>query len=117
MSEFTKKQIQNYYNWRHHHGKILPEDSPQNSQEAALHHIGCIDRITELEAALAEKTDWCIEIDELAVTLQTQLEAVKEIIKEMAEDIRLRKADNGRGELTTSYYFKRFKAAIGENDG
>ena len=46
--------------------------------------------------------------------LTAQLEAVKLTIKEIDEDIRLGKADSGRGELTVNYYLERFKVAIGE---
>jgi hypothetical protein len=61
------------------------------------------DRITELEAALAEKTEWCIEIDELAVKLKTQREAVKQVTENYPKN-----ADE---------VIHRILAAIGESDG
>jgi hypothetical protein len=57
MGDFTKKQILNFYDWKLYHGKILSEDAPQNLHENALHHISCIDRIKELEAACSSCYD------------------------------------------------------------
>jgi hypothetical protein len=69
-------------------------------------------RIRELENDLAERIEWCAEIDALAVKQKAQLEAVKQCDRLRWDNGTMTQDDNGMFMLTADVF-----RAIGESDG